>query len=85
MEARTAFRGPAVSRNVVAIVAAVLVAFALGAFGGYLVKAWSLPVAAPSAQIAVHRASAVGPATREPAGYAMGTHGPTQGAQHAGH
>jgi hypothetical protein len=101
MEARTAFRGSAVSKNVVAIVAAVLVALVLGALAGYLFKALSLAAGTPSAQVAaVHPSYAVGPATREPAGsgfacttlatyhstkHAIGTHGPTQGAQHAGH
>jgi hypothetical protein len=62
-------RGRAVSMNVVAIVAAVLVAFVLGAFAGYLVRALSIPVAALPAQVAaVHPPYAVGPGTREPAG-----------------
>ncbi len=96
-----AIRGSAVSKNMVAIVAAVLVAFALGGLAGYLVRALSIPVAAPPAQIAAtHPPYGVGPARREPAGWgfasttpithdstkhAIGTHGPTQGAQHAGH
>ncbi len=69
MEAKTAFRGSAVSRNMVAIVAAVLVAFVLGAVGGYVIRAFSPPVEAPAAGIAtVHPPYAVGPGTRQSAG-----------------
>jgi hypothetical protein len=53
MEARAAFRGSASSTNMVAIVAAVLAAFLLGAVGGYFVKTLSLPAAAASA-VATH-------------------------------
>jgi cell division protein FtsN len=51
MEARRAFRGSAISRNMVAIVAAVLAAFLLGATGGYLARTLSLPVAATATHV----------------------------------
>ena len=46
MEARAAFRGSAISKNIVAVVAAVLAALILGAIGGYLIKTLSLPAPA---------------------------------------
>ena len=68
MEARTAFRISAVSRNVVAIFAAMLVTFLLGAVGGYAFRAPNVPAAAPSSHFAaVHPSYAVGPGTRRPA------------------
>ena len=48
MEARTAFRGSGISIRMSAVVVAVVLAFALGGVGGYLVKAASphvVPVA----------------------------------------
>jgi len=47
MEARLAWRASTISRSTVAVVAAVLAAFMLGGTGGYLLKTFSLPVAAP--------------------------------------
>ncbi len=51
MEARTACRRSAIFKNIVAIIAAILAVFMVGATGGYLVKTLSLPVAAPSAPV----------------------------------
>jgi hypothetical protein len=51
MEARTTFRGAAKSRNLVALVTAVLAALMLAAIGGSLVKAISSPITAPAAHI----------------------------------
>jgi hypothetical protein len=45
MEARTALRGSGISRRTVAVAIAVLAAFLLGAAGGYVAKAVSLPIA----------------------------------------
>lgn len=51
METRTAFRGSANSKNVVAIVAALLAALVLAAIGGLLVKTLSVPAAVSVAHI----------------------------------
>ncbi len=51
MEARTACRRSAIFKNMVAIIAAIVAVFMVGATGGYLVKTLSLPVAAPSAPV----------------------------------
>jgi hypothetical protein len=51
MEARTAFRGPAISKSSAAVVAAVLAALMLGGGGGYMVKTWSLPARAVAPHI----------------------------------
>jgi hypothetical protein len=46
MQARTAFGGARISRNVIAVFAAfLLLAFLIGGASGYLVKRMSLPVA----------------------------------------
>src|SRR6266852_7977877 len=52
MEARTTCRRSAIFKNIVAIIAAIVAVFMVGATGGYLVKTLSLPVAAPSAPVA---------------------------------
>lgn len=52
MEARTAFRGSGISKSMVAIVAAVLAAFALGSTGGYFAKSLSETAAPASAHVA---------------------------------
>jgi hypothetical protein len=51
MEARTAFRGSAISRNMVAFGATLLAAIALIAMGGLLIKTVSVPAAAPAKHI----------------------------------
>ena len=53
MEARTTFRGSAVSKNVVAVVAALVITFLLGGSGGYIVKSLSLPSATSAGHNAV--------------------------------
>lgn len=60
MEARNAFRGSAISKGLVAVVAAVLVAFVLGGIGGYLVKTLSLPAAAVAAHSEAGQPEAAG-------------------------
>jgi hypothetical protein len=72
MEARTAFRSSAVTRNLVAVVAAMLVAFVLGVAGGYLISARSFPVAAPSVEPLESQ--------KTPNYTFIGTHVPTQSA-----
>lgn len=51
METRTALRRAGISFQTVAVVIAMLAAFALGGAGGYLVKTLSLPAAAAVAQV----------------------------------
>ena len=46
MEARTAFRGSAISRGTVAMIALLLAALVLAAIGGLVVKTLSVPAAA---------------------------------------
>jgi hypothetical protein len=61
MEARTAFRGSAISRSMGAVIAAVVAAFLLGALGGYAAKTLSLPVATSTAHVvAAQPAAAAG-------------------------
>jgi hypothetical protein len=60
MESRTVFSASAISRSIVAVVAAVLAAFILGATGGYLAKSLSLPVAPPTAHVAAGQTTATG-------------------------
>jgi hypothetical protein len=61
MQATTAFRGPGISKSRVAVVVAVLVAFALGAAGGYIAKAMSLPLATARVTSVVGMPGASGP------------------------
>jgi len=58
MEAGKAFRGSAISRSMVAMVAAALVAFVLGGIGGYLIKTLSLPASALAPQVVTQPAAA---------------------------
>jgi hypothetical protein len=51
MEARTAFRGSAISRSTGAVVATLLAALVLLATGGLLIKTLSVPAAAPAKHI----------------------------------
>jgi hypothetical protein len=60
MEARTAFRGSAISRSMVAVVAALLAALALAAMGGLLSKTLSMPAAAPTKHIVAGQPGASG-------------------------
>jgi hypothetical protein len=50
MEARRAFHGQAISRNVVVVIAALLAALVVVAMGGLLVKTLTVPAAAPAKQ-----------------------------------
>jgi hypothetical protein len=61
MEARATFRESAVSKNVIAVVAALVITFLLGGSGGYLVKSLSLPSATSAAHSAVIRLGASEP------------------------
>jgi hypothetical protein len=58
MEARTAFRGSAISKRMAAVAVAVLAAFMLGGIGGYLVKTLSLPTVPVAANVAVGQPAA---------------------------
>jgi len=49
MEASTAFRRSAVSKNTVRVIAGLLAALLLGGVGGYFVRTWTLPAVAPAA------------------------------------
>jgi hypothetical protein len=60
MEARSAFRGSAISKRMVVVVAAVLVALMLGGLGGYLVKTMGLPTSAVVTHTAVGQPDASG-------------------------
>ena len=60
IETRTALRGPGISRRMVAVVIAVLAAFALGAAGGYAAKTLSLPVASAALHIVPGQSGASG-------------------------
>jgi hypothetical protein len=60
MEARTAFRGSAISRNMVAVVAALVAALVLVALGGLLIKTMSVPAAAPAKHIVAGQPGASG-------------------------
>jgi hypothetical protein len=60
MEARTAFRGSAISSGRMAVVVAVLAAFVLGGIGGHLVKALSLPASALAAHVVAGQPGASG-------------------------
>ena len=53
MEARATFRESAVSKNVIAVVAALVITFLLGGSGGYLVRSLSLPSATSVGHTAV--------------------------------
>jgi hypothetical protein len=60
MEARTAFRGSAISRGMVAVLAALLAALVLVAIGGLLIKTMSLPGAAPAKHMVAGQPGASG-------------------------
>lgn len=60
MEARTVFRGSAISKRMVAVVVAVLATFMLGGVGGYLAKTLSLPASAVAAHIVAGQPGASG-------------------------
>jgi hypothetical protein len=60
MEARTAFRGSATSRSMVAAVAALLAALVLVALGGLLIMTLSVPAAAPAKHIVAGQPGASG-------------------------
>lgn len=51
MESRTALRRAGISWRAAAVVVAVLVAFALGGAGGYVMKTLSLPASAATLQV----------------------------------
>ena len=59
MEARTAFRGSAISKSMLAVVAALL-AVVLVAMGGLLVRTFSRPVAAPATHVVAGQSGASG-------------------------
>jgi hypothetical protein len=61
MESRTALRGTGVSKQMVVVVVALLAAFVLGAVGGYVLKALSLPAAAVATQVVAGQPAADGP------------------------
>lgn len=50
MEAKRAFHGQAISRNVVVVITALLAALIVVAMGGLLVKTLTVPAAAPAKQ-----------------------------------
>lgn len=60
MEARTAFRGSAISRSMVAVVAALLAALVLVTIGGLLIKTLSVPAATPAKQMVAGQPGASG-------------------------
>lgn len=60
MEARTAFRGSAISRGTVAVVAALLAALVLAVIGGLVVKTLSVPAAAPAKHMVAGQPGASG-------------------------
>lgn len=60
MEARTAFRGSAISRGTMAVVAALLAALVLAAIGGLVVKTLSVPAAAPAKHMVAGQPGASG-------------------------
>jgi hypothetical protein len=63
MEARATLHRSAVSKNMAAVVIAVLAAFLLGGTGGYLLKGLSLPVATSAGHIVAGQPGASGPGT----------------------
>jgi hypothetical protein len=63
MEARATFRESTVSKNVVAVVLALVITFLAGGTGGYLVKSLSLPAATSAAHIVAGQPGASGPGT----------------------
>ena len=67
MEARTQFRGSSVSPRMLLVIAAVLVAFILGAGGGYITKALSVS-STPSTYHSVPGGTVDGPAPRPQGG-----------------
>jgi hypothetical protein len=60
IEARTALRRPGISKQAVAVVLAVVAAFALGGAGGYAAKSLSLPTTSSSPHIVAGQSEASG-------------------------
>lgn len=60
MEARIALRGSGISKQMMAVVFAVVAAFLLGALGGYGAKAMSLPAGTSTVHVAVAQPAASG-------------------------